>query len=485
MLRFFNTLTRREEELRPLRSGRVGLYTCGPTVYDHAHIGNFRAYVWEDLLRRTLEFSGLGVRHIMNLTDVDDKTIRGAGERGMSLDEYTQPYIDGFFEDVRALNLRPAQLYPRATRHVPEMLELISRLRDKGHTYESRGSIYFRIASFPAYGRLSGLQPDALRSAAASAEVIDSDEYEKEDMRDFVLWKARKPGEPHWSGPFGDGRPGWHLECSAMSMKYLGESFDIHTGAVDNIFPHHENEIAQSEAATGRPFVSLWMHCAHLIVDGEKMSKSKGNFYTLRDLLQRGADPRAIRYLLLSVHYRKPLNFTLEGLDQAAASLARLDDFALRLRQHVFPSGRDEDLSTLTRSAAAAFRGSLEDDLNSSAALAALFDLVRDTHSALDAGRGGQDNRAEILDLLAGAEQVLGLLRLEGPFQEQIDLGGRPQVVHYAAGDPGPEVRRLVRQRLEARRARDFARADALRADLGRRGFLVEDIPGGCRVKRG
>jgi cysteinyl-tRNA synthetase len=484
MLRFFNTLSRREEDLRPLNPGRIGLYTCGPTVYDFAHIGNFRAYVWEDLLRRTLEFSGLEVLHVMNLTDVDDKTIRGALERGVSLDEYTQPYIDGFFEDARALNLLPAHHYPRATRHVPEMLDLVRRLRDRGHTYESRGSVYFRIASFPAYGRLSGLQPDALRSAAAE-EGIDSDEYEKEDVRDFVLWKARRPGEPHWSGPFGDGRPGWHLECSAMSMKYLGESFDIHTGAVDNIFPHHENEIAQSEAATGRPFVRLWMHCAHLIVDGEKMSKSKGNYYTLRDLLRRGADPRAIRYLLLSVHYRKPLNFTLEGLEQASASLARLDDFVLRLRQHVLPPGRDEALSALTQAAAAAFRGALEDDLNSSAALAALFDLVRDTHAAFDAGRGGQRNRDEILELLADAERVLGVLRLEGPFREEIDLGGRPQVAHYAAGDPGPQVRRLVRERLEARRARDFARADALRDELGRRGFVVEDIPGGCRVKRG
>ena len=482
MLRFFNTLSRRKEEFRPLHEGEARLYTCGPTVYDFAHIGNFRAYVWEDLLRRTLKLCGLRVTQVMNLTDVDDKTIRNALERGIGLDEYTQPYIDAFFEDARTLNIEPAEQYPRATRHIPEMLDLVRRLEERGHTYAAQGSIYFSIRTFQNYGRLARVRPDA--ETAPGVSRIDSDEYEKENVRDFVLWKARKPAEPFWNSPYGEGRPGWHLECSAMSMKYLGEQFDIHTGAVDNIFPHHENEIAQSEAATGKPFVRLWLHCAHLIVDGEKMSKSKGNFYTLRDLLGRGADPRAIRYLLLSVHYRKPLNFTLEGLDQAMAALGRLDDFVRRVREQKLGPGGDADLSGKIARARAGFRAALEDDLNSSAALAALFDLVRDTHAAFDAGRGGEGNRTELLAFLADAERVLGVFDQRSGHEDRLQIGGREQVVQYSEGDPGEEVRTLVRQRLEARQERDYARADELRKTLQSRGIVIEDVPGGCRVKR-
>jgi cysteinyl-tRNA synthetase len=481
MLRFFNTLSRRKEEFRPLREGEVRMYTCGPTVYDFAHIGNFRAYAWEDLLRRTLKFFGLRVTQVMNLTDVDDKTIRNSLERGVSLNEYTQPFIEAFFEDARRLGIEPAEHYPRATEHIPDMLEVIRRVEEKGHTYVAQDSVYFRIGTFPAYGRLSGITPS---SAAAATSRIDSDEYEKEDARDFVLWKGRKPGEPFWPSPWGDGRPGWHIECSAMSMRYLGEQFDIHTGAVDNIFPHHENEIAQSEAATGHTFVNFWLHCAHLIVDGEKMSKSKGNFYTLRDLLARGMEPRAIRYLLLSAHYRKQLNFTLDGIEQAAAALARLDDFALRAHKQPLPPGKDAELSRAAGAAAAAFRESLADDLNSSAALAAIFDLVRDAHGAFDAGRGGEENRAEILALLSDFDRVFGLLRWEKGSEERLRVGERTLVIHYQSGDPGAEVRRLVRERLEARQRRDFARADAIRGELAARGIAVEDIPEGCRVKR-
>ena len=333
MIRFHNTLSRCKEEFRPLVDGEVRLYTCGPTVYDYAHIGNFRAYVWEDLLRRYLKASGYRVTQVMNITDVDDKTIRGAREAGASLEEFTARYIEAFFEDLDALGIERAEHYPRATRHIPEMIALIERLHETGHAYESKGSHYFRLDSFPTYGRLARLD----REGMIENFRVDSDEYEKSDVRDFVLWKARKEGEPCWETPLGPGRPGWHVECSAMSMKYLGESFDIHTGGADNVFPHHENEIAQSEAATGKRFVRTWMHCAHLVVNGEKMSKSKGNFYTLRDLQRQGHDPQAIRYLLVSQHYRKPLNFTLDGIAWAAANLNRLGDCRRRLREPAPP----------------------------------------------------------------------------------------------------------------------------------------------------
>ncbi|HXI01941.1 MAG TPA: cysteine--tRNA ligase, partial [Candidatus Saccharimonadales bacterium] len=321
-IRFHDTMSRRVETFTPLEPGKVRLYTCGPTVYDYAHIGNFRAYAWEDLLRRFLKHRGFAVTQVMNITDVEDKIIRESARSGQSIGEYTAKYIDAFFEDIDALGLERAEHYPRATDHVPEMIELIRKLRENGHTYESGGSIYFRIGGFEPYGRLSHLDASGIQAGAR----VDSDEYEKEDARDFVLWKGRREGEPSWKSPFGEGRPGWHIECSAMSMKYLGESFDIHTGGVDNIFPHHENEIAQSEGATGKRLVRHWLHCAHLMVDGQKMSKSAGNFYTLRDLLGKGIEARAIRYLLLSSHYRKPLNFTIEGAAQAGQALLRLDD---------------------------------------------------------------------------------------------------------------------------------------------------------------
>ncbi|MFQ5527905.1 MAG: cysteine--tRNA ligase, partial [Thermoanaerobaculia bacterium] len=310
---FYNTLGRGSEPLDPVDPGKVRIYTCGPTVYGHAHIGNLRTFLFEDILRRSLRYLGFDVVQVMNLTDIDDKTILGAAEQGVTLDEYTQPFIDSFFEDLETLHIEPAEQYPKATEHIPEMIALVEKLVEEGYGYESDGSIFFRIASDEDYGRLSGFDLDQVRQG----ERVASDEYDKEDARDFVLWKGAKPGEPSWDSPWGPGRPGWHLECSAMSMKYLGETFDIHCGGVDNIFPHHENEIAQSESATGKPFARHWLHSEHLIVDGEKMSKSLGNFYTLKELLERGAKPRAIRYLFLSVHYRKKLNFTFEGLDDA------------------------------------------------------------------------------------------------------------------------------------------------------------------------
>ena len=333
--RAFNTLGRRIEELKPIEPGHVRLYTCGPTVYNVAHIGNLRTFLWEDVLARHLRSTGLRVTQVMNLTDVDDKTIKGATEAGLSLSEFTGKYADLFFRDIDRLGLQRAERYPRATEHIPEMLEITAKLLERGHAYESEGSVYFRISTFPAYGQLSGID---LSQARRSDRVAD-DEYEKEDIKDFVLWKAAKPGEPTWDSPWGPGRPGWHVECSAMSMKYFGPHFDIHTGAVDNIFPHHENEIAQSEAATGEKFVDLWMHAEHLIVDGEKMAKSKGNFYTLDDVLARKNDPVAVRYLLLSVPYRKKLNFTWEALTGAASAVERIRSAVARIDEAAAAGG--------------------------------------------------------------------------------------------------------------------------------------------------
>jgi cysteinyl-tRNA synthetase len=459
-LRFHNTLTKSDEEFIPLRAGEVRLYTCGPTVYDFAHIGNFRTYLWEDLLRRYLKSRGFRVVQVMNLTDVDDKTIAGAAAAGVSLRDYTQRYIDAFFEDLDALGIERAEHYPRATDHLPEMVALVRRLRERGHVYESRGSLYFKIDTFPAYGRLSGCDP----AAGDGHARIDSDEYEKDDPRDFAVWKAAREGEPSWDTELGRGRPGWHLECSAMSMKYLGETFDIHTGGVDNIFPHHENEIAQSEAATGKPFVRYWLHAAHLVVDGEKMSKSRGNFYTLRDLMARGQDPRAIRYLLLSVHYRKPINFTFEALAQSQAALQRLDDLAARLAAGPVPGPGDAALRERAAAAAAGMVEALDADLNTAGALGHLFELVRETNASLDADRAGPDDIPRVREVLASFETVFG-----------IPLGLKPSVDGW--------IEELIRKRTEARARKDWAEADRIRRELLDRGVILEDTPQGVRLK--
>jgi len=461
-LRFHNTLSRALEEFVPITPGRVGLYTCGPTVYDYAHIGNFRTYLWEDLLRRHLEFRGHEVRQVMNLTDVDDKTIAGAVRCGKSLDDYTQCYIDAFFHDLDTLGIQRAAEYPRATRHVPQMVALVERLRAGGHLYDSRGSIYFRIDTFPPYGRLSGLDPD---SAAAGQARIDADEYDKDNPRDFAVWKERKGDEPYWDTALGQGRPGWHLECSVMSMQYLGETIDIHTGGVDNIFPHHENEIAQSEAATGRPFVRYWLHAAHLIVDGEKMSKSRGNFFTLRGLLDRGHQPRPIRYLLLSAHYRKQLNFTFEGLAQAVASLSRLDDLVDRLARERLAEGAPGALAAASAAAGERFLEAMDTDLNTAGALGHLFDLVREANTALDAGAASAADAASVRAMLGRFEAIFGLR-----------LG--PQRSLEAA------VEDLIARRQAARAARDFKEADRLRDELAGQGIVLEDTPHGVRWKR-
>jgi cysteinyl-tRNA synthetase len=463
-LTLLNTLGRRLQPFSPLVDRKVGLYTCGPTVYNTVHIGNLRTFVFEDVLRRSLRHFGYSVTQIMNLTDVDDKTIRGALAAGVPLAEFTARYVEEFFADLKTLNVEPADLYPRATDHVPEMIALIERLKARGHTYESDGSVWFRISTFPGYGKLSGID---LSQARAGARVAD-DEYEKEDPKDFALWKAAKPGEPSWESPFGPGRPGWHVECSAMSMKYLGERFDIHTGAVDNIFPHHENEIAQSEAATGEPFVNFWLHGEHLIVDGEKMSKSKGNFYTLADVLGRRNDPWAVRYFLVSVPYRKKLNFTFEALAGMAAAVERLKDFRRRLGQ-IAEGGARTDNAFDAAARIAAFRESfdagLADDLNTAQALAALFDLVRDVNNRIDREEIDSAGASACLAALAAADGVLGVLPLE-------------------PGILPAEVEAKIAERLRARQEKDFPRADAIRRELLSQGIVLEDTPKGTRWKR-
>ncbi|MCI0568375.1 MAG: cysteine--tRNA ligase [Acidobacteria bacterium] len=460
MIRFHNTYSRRKEPFRPLVEGEVRMYTCGPTVYDFAHIGNFRAYVWEDLLRRYLKARGYRVTQVMNITDVDDKTIRGSAAAGVSLEEYTHRYIEAFFEDLDALGVERAEVYPRATRHIPEMVALIQKLMERGHAYESKGSFYFRLDSFPAYGRLAGLD----RQGLIANFRVDSDEYEKSDVRDFVLWKAHKEGEPSWDTPLGSGRPGWHIECSAMSMKYLGESFDIHTGGTDNVFPHHENEIAQSEAATGKPFVHTWMHCAHLVVNGEKMSKSQGNFYTLRDLLGLGHDARAIRYLLVSQHYRKPINFTLDGIGWAGANLNRLGDCVRRL-EHPSGTGENGRLAEFTRQTVDAFYKSMDDDLNSAAAMGFVFELVRELNSAGDRAELPAKNAGELQRFFGEVSAIFGFA-----------LGSELTL--------DQELEGLVANREDLRKARKFAEADAIRDALLRRGIVLEDTPAGVRWKK-
>jgi cysteinyl-tRNA synthetase len=461
-IKFYNTLSRQVEEFTPAVPGEVRMYTCGPTVYDYAHIGNFRAYVWEDLLRQFLKHRGFSMTHVMNITDVEDKTIRDSRAAGMELREYTDKFIAAFFEDIDALGIERAEFYPRATDHIEEMVRLIQTLIEKKHTYESAGSIYFKIDTFKDYGKLSNLDASGIQAGAR----VDSDEYEKDDARDFVLWKARKEDEPSWQTALGDGRPGWHVECSAMSMKYLGNSFDIHTGGVDNIFPHHENEIAQSEAGTNTPFVRTWLHCAHLMVDGQKMSKSRGNFYTLRDLLAKGLSPQAIRYFLLSSHYRKPLNFTLEGVDQAQQALARIHDFAERLEGASSTETRKEiPLAEIVKRHRSEFESALDDDMNTAEALAALFDMIRVVNASLDQDKADPLALKESSEFLDAFRRVFGIVRRQ---KEELSQ----------------EEAALVAARQEARKRKDFAESDRLRDQLLALGIVLEDTPQGVRFKR-
>jgi len=457
-LHLYNTLNRQLEEFEPIEEGHARLYTCGPTIYDYPHIGNYRTFLFEDILRRTLELFGFRVTQVQNLTDVDDRTIQRANENEISLREFTDHFATAFFEDLETLGVEPAEHYPRATEYVPEMVEIIKRLEAEGHTYRSDGSIYYRISSFPAYGKLSGIKPEENLAGAR----IDVDDYEKDDARDFVLWKAPKEGEPIWETDLGPGRPGWHIECSAMAMALLGETFDIHCGGVDNIFPHHENEIAQSEGATGCEFARFWLHAEHLVVEGEKMAKRVGNFFTLRDLVDKGFDPLVVRYLLISVPYRQRLNFTFDGLHAAEQAIDRITNTLRRLENTPPPDG-DGDLQQAAIDAFHAdFREALGDDLNTARALAALHNLLRVVNTALDGGGIGHAQRKTLDGAFAEADSVLGIFP-----RDEADAG------------TDAEIDALIEERKAARANRDFARADAIRDELTAKGIALEDTPHG------
>jgi cysteinyl-tRNA synthetase len=462
MLRLYNTLTRAKEEFQPVHPGEVRIYTCGPTVYDYAHIGNFRAFVFADILRRYLIYKGYRVTQVMNLTDIDDKTIRGARQANTSLSDYVKFYSTAFFEDLQTLNIERAEHYPAATEHIPEMVALIQRLLERGYAYQAGGSVYFKVDAFPEYGKLSYLEERQLQAGASGR--VDADEYEKEDVRDFALWKGwtEEDGDVYWETEFGKGRPGWHLECSAMSMKYLGTPIDIHAGGIDLVFPHHENEIAQSEAAMGQRFVRYWVHCQHLLVNNQKMSKSLGNFYTLRDLLKQGHKARAIRYSLLSTHYRQAQNFTLDGLASAEAAVQRLQDFMANVQT---AEGTGTSVEGLSKRATQQFEEGMDDDLNISLGLAAIFEFVRDVNRLLADGRLSRDNAPSVMATMRQFDRVLGLL-------DDADTA------------PDADVERLVQAREQARKRRDFATADRLRAEITALGYVIEDTPRGSRLKR-
>lgn len=464
-INIFNTLTRQKEPFRAIDNNKVKIYTCGPTVYDYAHIGNFRAFLFEDLLKRWLRYRGFKVTHIMNLTDVDDKTIKGSQKQAIPLRLYTEFYVKAFFEDIKALNIEPADVYPKATDHIPEMIEIIKTLLQKGYAYRGEdGSIYYAVSKFPEYGKLSHIKVDELKAGAR----VSQDEYAKEEAQDFALWKAWTPedGEVYWESELGKGRPGWHIECSAMSMKYLGGTFDIHCGGIDNMFPHHENEIAQSEAANGKIFVNYWMHNEHLQVEGKKMSKRFGNFYTLRDLLAKGYDPIVIRYLLLSTHYRQQFNFTFEGLEAAKGAIERLRNLTRRL--HNFEGKSSEGkVAVQLKHVRQCFGEAMDDDLNISIALAALFDFVREINNLLDSNTVSKEEAVEVGGLLMQFDNVLGVI-------------GEVEVEEALPSD----IDALVQKREAARKSKNWKEADLIRAQLKSMGIIVEDTAQGVRWRK-
>jgi cysteinyl-tRNA synthetase len=466
MLKFFNTLSGQLEEFRPITEGEVRLYICGPTVWDYAHIGNFRSLaVFGDLLRRYLKYKGYRLTHVMNITDIEDRIIKFSREQGKTIDEYTAKYIAALWEDFDALGAERPEITPQATRHIPEMVDIIKRLEEKGHAYRSDGSYYYRITSFPDYGKLSKI--NFAGNIAGASERVDTDKYEKEDARDFALWKAQdEPDEPAWDTALGKGRPGWHIECSAMSMKYLGETFDIHAGGIDLVFPHHENEIAQSEGATGKQFARYWLHAEHLKVEGESMSKTRGNYYTFRDLRDKGFDPFAIRYLLLSVPYNKQLNFTFDGLRGAEKTVESLRTFRARLRDARAEAGSNPEVKAAAARALEQFEAGMDEDLNTSVALAAIHDLKTEVNKALDGCTLREDDRAEVLALVERFNSVLNIF----PEEQAVLLD--------------EEIQRLIDERQQARHRRDFARADEIRDQLASLGITLEDTRDGVRWKR-
>lgn len=463
----YNSLTRKKEEFRPLNGLDVKMYTCGPTIYHYVHIGNLRTFIFEDLLRRTLKYFGYQVNQVMNLTDVDDKTIRGALAAKVPLNTFTETYKNAFFEDIKTLKIDPAESYPMATDYIPQMIEMIQTLLKKGMAYEGGdGSVYFPIRKFANYGCLSHFKVDELKAGAS--DRVATDEYEKENVSDFVLWKALDPerdGDIYWESPFGKGRPGWHMECSAMANSILGETIDIHMGGIDNMFPHHENEIAQSEACNEKPFAKLWMHSEHLIVDGKKMSKSLGNFYTLRDVLEKGYTGTQMRYMLLHAHYKTQLNFTFEGLEALKGSLQRLADFIYRLKN--YQDGKGGGLEVHMERVEQEFAKGLADDLNISHSLAALFDFLREVNGLMDEGTLSKDESDEVLELLKRFNTVLDIL----DFSDH-----EPEVP--------ADVKRLFDLRLQARKDKNWSGADQLRQQILDTGYIIEDSPTGARLKK-
>ncbi|MGH9219384.1 MAG: cysteine--tRNA ligase [Vicinamibacterales bacterium] len=469
-MRLYNTLSRQLEEFVPSRDGTVRMYTCGLTVYARGHIGNFRTFVCVDVLRRALKYvAGYKMQHVMNFTDVDDKTIAGAAKAGVPLREYTDRYIEAFREDAAALGIEPVEDTPRATdpENLTAMAGMINALGERGHTYTSDGSIYFKISTLPSYGKLARLDHEGIQPGAR----IDSDEYDKESARDFVLWKATKPDEPTWNVGCGPGRPGWHIECSAMALRLLGEPpIDIHTGGVDLVFPHHENEIAQSEGATGREFSRFWFHIEHLLVDNQKMSKSVGNVYTVQDVLDKGFRLSALRYILLSGYYRKQLNFTWTGLEQAEEALRRITDFLGRV-EALASGGAHDEVMARVKQAVDAFDGALRDDLNTAAGLGAMFDLIRALNILMDNRQVGKGDAPGIIAAFNHFDRVLGILSLRRAED------ATPPI-------PLADIEAAIHARQDARRRREFAEADRIRQDLLAKGVILEDGHQGTRWKR-
>ncbi len=470
-LKLFNTLTREKEPLKTVQQGHVNMYTCGPTVYNFAHIGNFRTYVFEDLLRRTIQFFGYKIKHVMNITDVDDKTIRGAIAKNSTLREFTDPFTTAFFEDLKTLHIQPAEHYPAATEYVPQMIAMIQQLLDKGVAYKGAdGSVYFAIKKFPKYGCLSHFHLDELEEGAS--DRIANDEYEKESAADFVLWKGydeTRDGKIFWESPYGPGRPGWHLECSVMAMNLLGDTLDIHVGGVDNMFPHHENEIAQSESCSGKVFSNYWLHVEHLIVDNKKMSKSLGNFYTIRDLLEKGFNGTQIRYLLISTHYKTPLNFTFAGLEAAKNALSRIQDFILRMQELAASSTAIDTDQTLPliEQCHLAFAEALGDDFNISQAMASLFDFIRQVNGVADTKQISKHDAEAVIEFLHRINDVVGVMEFAG--QEEIPA----------------DLQAALEQRVQARKDKNWALSDQLRDLINSRGYVIEDTASGARLKKG
>ncbi|MBI5229537.1 cysteine--tRNA ligase [Candidatus Micrarchaeota archaeon] len=471
MLKFFNTLRRRKEEFKPLTEDFVGIYTCGPTVYDYAHIGNFKTYVFQDILRRYLRYKGFKLKQVMNITDVDDKTIKGSRKEGIPLKEYTERYAQAFFEDLEKLNIEKVEVYPRATEHIQEMVALIQKLMEKGIAYKGDdGSIYYNIRKFKDYGKLSRLKLNELKGGAR----VSHDTYDKKQVADFALWKAwdENDGEVFWETPLGKGRPGWHIECSAMSLKYLGETFDIHSGGVDLIFPHHENEIAQSERATGKEFARYWVHGEHLLVEGRKMSKSLGNFYTLRDILAKGYSPKGIRWLLMSGYYRQQLNFTLSALEAAEKTAENFICFYLNLKEVKTKGKQSTEVQRLVEKTQRDFENAMDDDLNMPSALSAVFELVKESNKLLAKNKLSETDAKAITLFLEKINKVLGIL-------------GYAEEKQSVEKELKKFVEKKIKEREEARRKKNFKKADGIREELKKKGIVLEDTKDGVKWRIG